>query len=78
MSVCAMDADNDGDQDVVGGEGSTTWDRIYLWTNTDGSGLNWETTLVRGTLGYAPWQVISADMDGDGDLDIIWKMAGVR
>ena len=78
MSVCAMDADNDGDQDVVGGEGSTTWDRIYLWTNTDGSGLNWETSIVRGNLGYAPWQVISADMDIDGDLDIIVQLAGAR
>ena len=77
QSCCAMDADEDGDLDVVGGEGSTVWDRIYLWTNTDGSGLNWETTLVRGTLGHSPRQVIPADMDLDGDLDIMVRL-GIR
>lgn len=80
MSVCAVDIDGDGDMDVVGGDGtySSTPRRIYLWINTDGTGLNWETILIKDDVWAGPLQVIAVDIDGDGDPDVLtrqgWKI----
>ena len=76
QSCCAVDADGDGDMDVLGAEGSTTWDRIYLWINTDGTGLNWETSIIADNLLYNPGFVISYDIDGDGDPDVVAMTGG--
>lgn len=76
QSCCAVDADGDGDMDVLGAEGSTTWDRIYLWINTDGAGLNWETCIIVDNLLYNPRFVIPYDIDGDSDPDVVARIGG--
>ena len=77
-SVCAVDIDGDGDMDVVGGDGtySSTPRRIYLWMNTDGTGLNWETIIIDDNLPTAAIRVIPADIDTDSDQDILVQRAG--
>ena len=71
-SVYAADMDGDGDMDVLGsisfdyGGG----DYINWWENTDGSGTSWTEHLVDGDFRKA-WSVYAADMDGDGDMDVL-------
>jgi len=73
-SVCAVDIDDDGDMDVICGDN----DKIVLWMNTDGMGLNWETILIKDDVWTGPQQVIAVDMDGDSNLDVLtrqgWKI----
>ena len=73
---CAADVDGDGDMDVIGAEGSTSWKRIYLWINTDGTGHNWETCIIADNLLYSPKFVTTSDIDGDGDPDVVARIGG--
>ncbi len=68
FAVYAADMDEDGDTDVLGA--AYFGDDITWWENTDGSGLNWYEHLVEGNFDGAT-DVAAADMDGDGDPDII-------
>ena len=67
-SVFASDLDGDGDQDVL----SAAWfdDEIAWYENTDGLGSfgpgQTITALVDGV-----WSVFAADLDGDGDQDVL-------
>ncbi|MFC1462658.1 FG-GAP-like repeat-containing protein [Verrucomicrobiota bacterium] len=67
-SVYAADMDGDGDMDVLG----AAWraDDITWWENTDGSGTNWAEHTVDGAFDSAS-SVYAADMDGDGDMDVL-------
>ena len=65
-----VDIDGDGDMDVIGAESSTTWKRIYVWINADGVGTDWVTHVVADSV-YFPHALGAADIDGDGDPDII-------
>jgi hypothetical protein len=65
-----VDIDGDGDMDVLGAENSTTYERIYLWINTDGTGTEWNTHIIADDL-YSPRCICAADVDDDGDNDII-------
>ena len=65
-----IDIDGDGDMDVLGTDACTSWDRIYLWLNMNGTGTEWSTYIIANDL-YYPWCICSADVDGDGDNDII-------
>jgi hypothetical protein len=76
-SVEAMDIDGDGDQDIIvsassGTQSSLTTapDNIAWYENTDGQGtfgaVHVITTQVDG-----PAAVLAADVDRDGDLDVI-------
>src|SRR5690606_29850742 len=69
-TLFAADIDNDGDSDLVMAAGSA--DRVAWHKNTNGQG-NFgpaiEMAAINGANG--PQQVITADLDGDGDKDII-------
>jgi len=71
-SVFFSDIDGDGDADILGAANYA--DDITWWENTDGTGLIWTEHTVDGDFEGA-WSVYSADIDGDGDADILGAAA---
>ena len=68
-SLFAADLDGDGDQDLLAN--SIQDGRIAWYENTDGQGtFGTRQTIYRSAID--PRTVIPADMDGDGDEDIVW------
>lgn len=70
--VRAADIDGDGDQDVYG-----TADFVHdvrWWENLNGIGTSWTQYIVDGNFSEA-WSAQAADMDGDGDLDLVGAAA---
>jgi hypothetical protein len=67
-SVCAADLDGDGDLDVLGA--AAYIDEIAWWENMDGSATEWTKHTIGESFDGA-WSVSAADMDADGDLDVI-------
>ena len=67
-AVYASDVDEDGDNDILGAAHHGNY--IIWWENTDGSGLNLHEHIVGSNFEGAT-DVTTADMDGDGDPDII-------
>ncbi len=68
ISVYAADVDGDGDLDILGaahGDDAITW-----WENAAGDGTVWTEHTVDGSFDGAR-SVYAADVDGDGDLDIL-------
>ena len=69
-SVHAADIDGDGDVDVLSASYSLDNTDIAWYENTDGKGSFGEqrgiTTVARGA-----YSVYAADVDGDGDLDVL-------
>lgn len=63
-----LDADGDGDLDVFGAVMRTP-DSLMCYLNTDGQGLQWEEVYIGGMI--ACRHAESADMDHDGDSDIV-------
>ena len=68
FSVHAADVDGDGDVDVLGA--AFFADDITWWENTAGDGSTWTEHTVDGSFNGA-FSVYAADVDGDGDLDIL-------
>ena len=68
VSVYATDIDGDGDIDILGA--AFFDDDIAWWENTDGTGLNWTKRIVDDSF-WGANSVYSADVDGDGDADIV-------
>lgn len=70
LSVTAIDFDRDGDLDVAS---ASFFDGYIRWyENLDGRGTLWQNhTLYVGTQGH---YVANADVDGDGDADLIGVM----
>ena len=67
-SVTAADLDGDGDLDIV--QAAVLGDSISWFENTDGLG-SFGTEQVITVLSDGIEDVITADFDGDGDLDIL-------
>jgi len=67
-SVFSMDLDGDGDADVL--SASLADDKIAWYENTDGLG-NFGTQQVITTDAFGATSVCAADLDGDGDTDIL-------
>ena len=69
-SVFAADMDNDGDMDIISssaGDDTIAWYRNNLGT---GVGSGWTAENIDTDADYA-WRVFAADMDNDGDMDIL-------
>jgi hypothetical protein len=67
-TVSAADLDSDGDLDVIGT--SETLDSVAWWENLSGDGTSWQTNTIVTGFNYAGGGQ-AADLDGDGDLDIL-------
>ncbi len=68
VSVHAADVDGDGDVDILGA--SWAADDITWWENTAGDGTLWIEHPVDPDFSLAE-DVYAADVDGDGNLDIL-------
>ncbi|HEX9974614.1 MAG TPA: FG-GAP-like repeat-containing protein [bacterium] len=72
-SVYAVDVDGDGDLDVL--SASIQDDKIAWYENIDGKGaFSPQKVITREA--DAPWSVFAADLDGDGDVDVLSASAG--
>ncbi|MCH7644487.1 MAG: VCBS repeat-containing protein, partial [Myxococcales bacterium] len=69
-SVIAADVDGDGDLDVLSASGSQFDNEIAWYENTDGVG-GFGPQQVISTLADSAQSVFAADLDGDGDLDVL-------
>ncbi|MCK4671706.1 MAG: VCBS repeat-containing protein, partial [Candidatus Aegiribacteria sp.] len=69
--ACAVyldDIDNDGDLDALGA--AVHDDEMVWWENADGTGSDWIAHIIDNYFNGAH-SIISADLDNDGDQDII-------
>ncbi len=67
-SVFAADVDGDGDMDVL--SGSLDDDKVAWYENDGGSPPSF-TERVISTAGNGTFSVFAADVDGDGDVDVL-------
>jgi hypothetical protein len=67
------DFDNDGDLDIFSGGGPLTQgERVwFLWENADGRAARWTEHVVQR--GLETHESVCADVDQDGDVDILTK-----
>ncbi len=72
VSVYAADLDGDGDLDVL--STSTNDDELAWYENLNGLG-NFGPQQVISTAGIEPMSVRAADLDGDGDADVLCASA---
>ncbi|MDP2688189.1 MAG: T9SS type A sorting domain-containing protein [Aequorivita sp.] len=69
-ALFAADIDGDGDIDVVSGSGDFNEGKVVWYENTDGIGsFGIENIISNNITGIEA--VFAADMDGDGDMDIL-------
>jgi hypothetical protein len=67
-SVFVADMDNDGDMDILS---ASQIDNTIAWYENDGaSNPSWTASDI-ATSAEGAWSVFAADMDGDGDMDIL-------
>ena len=73
IAVYAVDLDNDGDLDIV--SASMVDNKISWYENLDGLGNFGPRQLIANNAGRARF-ITAADIDADGDMDIIAALAG--
>lgn len=73
-SLILADFDQDGDSDIfsAGAGNSSGTPKAYLWENLDGKGGTWREHVIFDGV-QSIHDADGADMDGDGDLDILAK-----
>ena len=71
--VAVADVDRDGDPDLLGA--SVLDDRVSWYENTAGNGTVWQERTIT-TAADGATSVASADLDRDGDLDVLSSSAG--
>ncbi|RKX64564.1 MAG: hypothetical protein DRP42_06180, partial [Tenericutes bacterium] len=77
ISVSAADINGDGDMDALGAAPYSYINDVVWWENSDSIGTEWTKHLVvGGHIGV--WSLYSADIDDDGDLDILGAAAIVN
>lgn len=72
-SIATADMDNDGDLDVVGATSGTV--TVSWYKNLDGLG-NFGTQQTITTNGLSVEPIVTIDIDGDGDIDVIAATGG--
>jgi len=70
LSVYSADLDSDGDMDVLSASATEYEDKICWYENTDGNGT-FGTQQIITTDAYYAVSIYSADIDGDGDMDVL-------
>jgi len=76
LSLSAADIDGDGDLDaLVGRHLFMPYNDVGWWENTAGDGTAWTGHLIAGGVPL-PYSTIAADMDRDGDLDVLYLSRG--
>ena len=74
-SVHAADVDGDGDTDILSAE--KTGGKIAWYENTDGNGVIWGPAGDYDSVsGRCHASVYAADVDGDGDVDVLSALYG--
>ncbi|MDA8018809.1 MAG: FG-GAP-like repeat-containing protein [Thermoanaerobaculia bacterium] len=68
-AVTAADIDDDGDLDLVAATNSNS--EILWWANSAGDGSSWSPPQIISNTFFGAWSVMAADMDQDGDLDVV-------
>ena len=77
-AVYLKDIDNDGYQDVIS---ASNFDNKIAWYRNLPDQNSFDSQIVISTEAYGAWDVISSDVDGDGDNDVIsvsWDVTNVH
>ena len=74
-TVSAADLDEDGDSDLLAIVNNSSGQQLVWYENTDGSGTFSAEIHIDTQEFWNPAQAITADIDNDGDLDIVSSYA---
>ncbi len=69
LSLATADLDGDGDVDVI--SSSAVFDTVLWYANIAGDASTWGPATPINTTGHDGARLSTADLDGDGDLDVV-------